>query len=91
MEEKRSQLSTSMNGEILEKFKEACKARGFKMNTVLELFMQQFVNEEFVLKIKKVDPTEKQSKPVDEFDDNPADYIGSVDIGGDFLIDENEN
>ena len=85
MEEKRSQLSTSVNGEVLAKFKEACKARGFKMNTVLELFMKQFVAEELVLKIKKVNLTEKQSEPTDEFDDNLANYIGSVDIGGDFV------
>lgn len=50
---KRSMLNTTINDEVLNDFKAYCKELGFPMNMILESFMQQFVEGEFVLKIGK--------------------------------------
>lgn len=44
---KRSSLNTTFDSEILSSFKSACKDNGEKMNAVLEVFMQSYVNGEF--------------------------------------------
>lgn len=49
----RAMLNTTINSEILDEFKAYCKELGYPMNMLLESFMQQFVDGEFVLKIGK--------------------------------------
>lgn len=49
----RSMLNTTIRTETLERFKSHCKEIGMPMNMILEAFMEQFANEEFVLKIGK--------------------------------------
>ena len=49
----RAMLNTTINEEVLSEFKAYCKELGYPMNMLLESFMQQFVNGEFVLKIGK--------------------------------------
>ncbi len=50
---KRAMLNTTIRQETLDDFKAYCKKLGFPMNMILESFMSQFVNGEFVLKIGK--------------------------------------
>lgn len=50
---KRAMLNTTINNEVLNEFKAHCKELGLPMNLLLESFMQQFVDGEFVLKIGK--------------------------------------
>lgn len=50
---KRSMLNTTINEKVLNDFKAYCKELGFPMNMILESFMVQFVDGEFVLKIGK--------------------------------------
>lgn len=61
----RAMLNTTINTEILDSFKAHCKELGYPMNMLLESFMQQFVNGEFVLKIGKANKLN-----VDLSDDN---------------------
>lgn len=49
----RAMLNTTIDKDVLDRFKVYCKERGYQMNTIVELFMRQFVNGEFVLKIDK--------------------------------------
>lgn len=49
----RAMLNTTIKTEALESFKAYCKEIGYPMNMVLESFMEQFVNGEFILKIAK--------------------------------------
>ena len=49
----RAMLNTTINAKVLDDFKAYCKELGLPMNMLLESFMQQFVNGEFVLKIGK--------------------------------------
>lgn len=49
----RGVLNTTIDKEVLDCFKAHCKAAGLPMNTVIEAFMEQFTNGEFVLKIGK--------------------------------------
>lgn len=51
--QKRAMLNTTINEEVLNNFKAYCKELGFPMNMILESFMVQFVDGEFVLKIGK--------------------------------------
>lgn len=50
---KRGTLNTTINDEILREFKAHCKEMGLPMNLLLESFMSQFVDGEFVLKFGK--------------------------------------
>ena len=47
---RKSMLNTTVDTEIFEKFKDACKQSGIKMNTLIEVFMEQYVAGEFVLR-----------------------------------------
>ena len=49
----RGVLNTTIDKDVLEKFKDHCKASVFPMNTIIEAFMSQFAAGEFVLKIGK--------------------------------------
>lgn len=40
-------LNTKVNKEVFNKFKDALAYRGYAMNTILEVFMQQYANERF--------------------------------------------
>ena len=51
--QKRAMLNTTINENVLNDFKNYCKELGFPMNMILESFMVQFVDGEFVLKIGK--------------------------------------
>lgn len=46
-------LNTSISSNTLEDFRERCKEFGVPMNTILESFMRQFADGEFVLKLGK--------------------------------------
>ena len=50
---KRAMLNTTISEEVLGDFKAYCKELGFPMNMILESFMAQFIDGEFVLKIGK--------------------------------------
>ena len=50
---KRAMLNTTINENVLNDFKAYCKELGLPMNMILESFMVQFVDGEFVLKIGK--------------------------------------
>lgn len=67
----RAMLNTTINEEILNDFKAYCKELGFPMNMILESFMAQFVDGEFILKIGKsnklnVDLTDDSSDKKDK-------------------------
>lgn len=53
VQNKRAMLNTTINEETLVDFKAYCKELGLPMNILLESFMQQFNDGEFVLKIGK--------------------------------------
>lgn len=53
VQQKRAMLNTTINEVVLEDFKVYCKELGYPMNMLLESFMRQFVDGEFVLKIGK--------------------------------------
>lgn len=44
-------FTASIEDEISKQFKEACDKRGLKTGIVLEVFMKQFNNNEFVIKV----------------------------------------
>lgn len=50
---KRGALNTTINDDVLIAFKAHCKELGLPMNMLLESFMAQFVDGEFVLKVGK--------------------------------------
>ena len=50
---KRAMLNTTINESVLNEFKAYCKELGYPMNMIIESFMGQFVDGEFVLKIGK--------------------------------------
>ena len=37
-------FATPIDSELLDRFKEACKKKGFKMNEVIEIYMQDFIS-----------------------------------------------
>lgn len=49
----RKQYTTSIDADLSSNFKTACDQRGVKMNVILEAFMKQFADDEFVIKIAK--------------------------------------
>lgn len=50
---KRTMLNTTIKDDVLDNFKSYCKEIGMPMNMILEAFMLQFSNGEFILKIGK--------------------------------------
>lgn len=53
VQRKRAMLNTTINAEVLEDFKAHCKELGFPMNVLIEIFMRQMVDDQFVLKFSK--------------------------------------
>lgn len=53
VQNKRAILNTTINEKVLVDFKSYCKELGLPMNMIIESFMSQFVDGEFVLKIGK--------------------------------------
>lgn len=51
--EKRAILSTTINAEIMEKFKERCKADGVPMNIIIELFIKQYNSGNFEIVLER--------------------------------------
>ena len=51
---KRAPLNIAINAEVSNAFKSHCKSLGLPTNLLIESFMKQFVSEEFILKISKV-------------------------------------
>lgn len=49
----RKSYTTSIDTDVSDGFKNACEERGVKMNVVLEAFMNQFANDEFVIEVTK--------------------------------------
>lgn len=47
----RAVLSTTIKKDILENFKSYCKLHGYPLNMILDIFMEQFVKEDFMLKL----------------------------------------
>lgn len=46
-------LNTTIRKDVLNDFKAYCKAAGIPMNILLEAFMRQYVNGEYVMRIAK--------------------------------------
>lgn len=42
-------LNTKVNKEVFEKFKDYCKYSGYPMNVLIETFMQQYANGNFIM------------------------------------------
>lgn len=53
IKEERSALNTTIKKEVFDGFKAKCKRTGIPMNTLLEVFMDQYVNGEFKIKFTK--------------------------------------
>lgn len=47
MAEKKAVLSTTINADIMEAFKEKCKEDGVPMNVIIELFIKQYNSGKF--------------------------------------------
>lgn len=54
----RGVLNTTIDKDVLDNFKTHCKSAGLPMNTILEAFMIQFTNGEFVLRVGKTNKLE---------------------------------
>ena len=50
---KRAMLNTTIRQDVMDDFRTYCKAMNCPMNMVLEAFMTQFANGEFVIKLGK--------------------------------------
>lgn len=48
----RAALNTTVDKEVLEGFKAHCKECGIPMNIIVEQFMKQFQNNEFIISMK---------------------------------------
>lgn len=48
---KRAMLNTTINEEVLDSFREYCKSINCPMNMVLEVFMRQFAEGQFSMKL----------------------------------------
>jgi len=46
-------INTSIDEDVLSKFRKECDKEGYKMNQLLEMFMRGFINKEFVIKIEQ--------------------------------------
>ena len=47
-------LNTKVNKEVFDAFKDRCKEQGYPLNVMLETFMQQYANGNFILKDEDV-------------------------------------
>ncbi len=61
----RAALNTTVDKEVLEGFKKHCKTCGIPMNIVIEQFMKQFQNNEFVISMK-LDKDQKYYTEIEE-------------------------
>ena len=52
-EKKRAMLNTTINADVLNNFREYCKTINCPMNTILETFMTQFADGQFVFRLSK--------------------------------------
>lgn len=52
MEKERKTFTTTIDKSLQNKFKAKCAENGIKMNDLLEVFMQMYVNEKFELVLK---------------------------------------
>ena len=59
MAEKKAVLSTTINADIMEAFKEKCKEDGVPMNVIIELFIKQYNSGKFEIILGR---TEKQRR-----------------------------
>ena len=50
---RRAMLNTTINENVLDKFRSYCKTINCPMNTVLETFMAQFSEGQFIFKLEK--------------------------------------
>ena len=50
---KRAMLNTTINGDIMDSFRDYCKSINCPMNMVLETFMDQFSKGQFTFKLSK--------------------------------------
>lgn len=48
----RATLNTTIKKDTLDKFKSYCKLHGYPLNVVLDIFLEQFVNEQFTLTLR---------------------------------------
>ena len=53
IKQKRAMLNTTINEDVLNKFRDYCKCINCPMNMVLETFMEQFANGQFAFKLTK--------------------------------------
>lgn len=47
---RRRQFTTTVDGEIQDKFREVCKANDQKMNDVLEVFMKSYTDDQIIVR-----------------------------------------
>ena len=59
---KTKQISTAINKEICEDFKDSCKTMGYPINIMIETFMRQFVHGKFPIKNNKLRKWNKGAK-----------------------------
>ena len=52
-DKKRAMLNTTINADVLNNFREYCKTINCPMNTILETFMTQFADGQFVFQLSK--------------------------------------
>ena len=55
----RTKFNTSIDSEILQKFKDKCKEDKLPVSVVLERFMKGYIEEEFILGMMKTDKNGK--------------------------------
>lgn len=53
VKDERAVLNTTIKKEVFDEFKAKCKRTGVPMNTLLEVFMDQYNNGEFKIKFTK--------------------------------------
>jgi len=51
--QKKAMLNTTINNDVLDSFRESCKIINVPMSVVLEVFMDQFAQGQFVFKLSK--------------------------------------
>ena len=58
----KKQLNTPVDAKLLEDFKIVCSEYGFKMNVVIEAFMNEFINGDFDIIVSRKGLQLKQNK-----------------------------
>jgi antitoxin component of RelBE/YafQ-DinJ toxin-antitoxin module len=51
--QKRSMLNTTINEDVLNGFRDYCKSLNIPMSTILETFMEQFAQGQFIFRLSK--------------------------------------